>query len=72
MTAFVEDLRTGRFHSAPRVKCVPRAPGVYELTWSMGTSPTTMSGQARSSVAVIRDPTPHDHRKSCLPPSRLA
>jgi len=27
-----------------------------------------MSGQARSSVVVIRDSTPHDHRKSCLPP----
>lgn len=25
-----------------------------------------MNGQARSSVVVIRDSTPHDHRKSCL------
>ncbi|MFH0245786.1 IS3 family transposase [Streptomyces sp. HK10] len=27
-----------------------------------------MSGQARSSVVVIRDSTPRDHRRPCLPP----
>ncbi|MBA9050544.1 hypothetical protein BJ996_007379 [Streptomyces phaeogriseichromatogenes] len=40
VTAFVEDLRTGRqFRPGLRVKRVQRAPGVYELTWSMGTVP---------------------------------
>jgi hypothetical protein len=29
-----------------------------------------MSGQARSSVVVIRDSTLHDHRESCLPPGQ--
>lgn len=28
-----------------------------------------MNAQARSSVVVIRDSTPHDHWKPCLPPS---
>ena len=27
-----------------------------------------MSGQTRSHVVVIRDSTPHDHWKPCLPP----
>ncbi|CAL9671145.1 hypothetical protein [Streptomyces sp. enrichment culture] len=39
VTAFVEDLRTGRFRAGLRVKRVQRAPGIYELTWSMGTGP---------------------------------
>jgi len=39
VTAFVEDLRTGRFRAGLRIKGVQRAPGVYELTWSMGTGP---------------------------------
>ncbi|MEV6549282.1 hypothetical protein AB0M57_11275 [Streptomyces sp. NPDC051597] len=33
VTAFVEDLRTGRFRAGLRVKRVQRAPGVFELTW---------------------------------------
>ncbi|MEU5972014.1 hypothetical protein [Streptomyces globisporus] len=40
VAAFVEDLRTGgRFRPGLRIKGVRRAPGVYELTWSMGTGP---------------------------------
>ncbi|MGW2689506.1 hypothetical protein ACWC6I_40895 [Streptomyces sp. NPDC001414] len=39
VAAFVEDLRTGRFRAGLRVKRVQRAPGIYELTWSMGTGP---------------------------------
>ncbi len=40
VAAFVEDLRTGRpFRSGLRIKGVRRAPGVYELTWSMGAGP---------------------------------
>ncbi|MEU2732553.1 hypothetical protein ABZ650_33065 [Streptomyces griseoviridis] len=39
VTAFVEDLRTGRFRAGLRVKRVQRATGIYELTWSMGTGP---------------------------------
>ncbi|MFD0396202.1 hypothetical protein ACFQ3Z_44900 [Streptomyces nogalater] len=34
--AFVPDLRTGRFRPGLRVKRVRQAPGVYELSWSMG------------------------------------
>lgn len=33
-TAFVDDLRTGRFRAGPRVKGVRSAPGVFELTWA--------------------------------------
>ena len=39
VAAFVEDLRTGSFRAGLRVKRVQQAPGVYELTWSMGTGP---------------------------------
>ncbi|MFC9288720.1 hypothetical protein [Streptomyces sp. NPDC057052] len=39
MAAFVEDLRTGNFRAGLRIKRVQRAPGGYELTWSMGTGP---------------------------------
>jgi hypothetical protein len=39
VAAFVEDLRTGRFRAGLRVKRVQRVPGIYELTWSMGTGP---------------------------------
>ncbi|GAA2733537.1 hypothetical protein [Streptomyces nogalater] len=37
--AFVPDLRTGRFRPGLRVKRVRQAPGVYELSWSMGAGP---------------------------------
>ncbi|WP_236243616.1 hypothetical protein [Streptomyces sp. CC228A] len=41
VAAFVEDLRTGgHFRAGLRIKRVQRAPGVYELTWSMGTVAT--------------------------------
>ncbi|MEV6750069.1 hypothetical protein ACFVZJ_25620 [Streptomyces sp. NPDC058322] len=40
VTAFVHDLRTeGRFRAGLRVKHVSGFPGIYELTWSMGTGP---------------------------------
>ncbi|MEV7683197.1 hypothetical protein AB0O64_32350 [Streptomyces sp. NPDC088341] len=40
VAAFVEDLHAGgRFRAGLRVKRVQRAPGIYELTWSMGTGP---------------------------------
>lgn len=40
LDAFVPDLRTGRhFRPGLRIKGVRCAPGVYELTWSMGTGP---------------------------------
>ncbi|GAA4668038.1 hypothetical protein [Streptomyces youssoufiensis] len=39
MTAFVKDLRIGRFRAGLRVERVQCAPGIYELTWSMGTGP---------------------------------
>ncbi|MEU2855634.1 hypothetical protein [Streptomyces syringium] len=39
VAAFVEDLRTGRFRAGLRVKRVQRAPGIDELTWSMGAGP---------------------------------
>ncbi|MGW2601213.1 hypothetical protein [Streptomyces klenkii] len=34
VTAFVEDLRTGRFRAGLRIKGLRSAPGVYELTWA--------------------------------------
>ncbi|TXR94516.1 hypothetical protein EAO73_35130 [Streptomyces sp. col6] len=37
--AFVPDLRAGHFRTGLRVKRVQRTPGIYELTWSMGTGP---------------------------------
>ncbi|MEU3953593.1 hypothetical protein AB0F45_14935 [Streptomyces achromogenes] len=37
--AFVPDLRTGRIRPGLRVKRVRQAPGVYELSWSMGAGP---------------------------------
>ncbi|MFD9538346.1 hypothetical protein [Streptomyces sp. NPDC060010] len=38
VTAFVHDLRTGgRIRAGLRVKNVSGFPGIYELTWSMGT-----------------------------------
>ncbi|MCZ0983792.1 hypothetical protein O1L60_44305 [Streptomyces diastatochromogenes] len=41
VNVFVEDLRAGHgtFRPGLRVKGVRVAPGVYELTWSMGTGP---------------------------------
>ncbi|MGW5851799.1 hypothetical protein ACWFQ8_28295 [Streptomyces sp. NPDC055254] len=39
VSAFVDDLRTGRFRARLRVKRVQRASGIYELTWSMGSGP---------------------------------
>lgn len=39
VTAFVDDLRTGRFRPGLRVKRVQRTTGIYELTWSMGAGP---------------------------------
>ncbi|MEU9031485.1 hypothetical protein AB0D46_29010 [Streptomyces sp. NPDC048383] len=40
VAAFVDDLRTGgHFRAGLRVKRVQRAPGIYELTWSMGAGP---------------------------------
>ncbi|MFF8919162.1 hypothetical protein ACF08M_39200 [Streptomyces sp. NPDC015032] len=56
-TAFVHDLRTGRFRAGLRIKRVQRAPGIYELTWSMGTGP---AGRATWQYGPDRRPgTPH-------------
>ncbi|MFI2318840.1 hypothetical protein AMK17_25520 [Streptomyces sp. CB00072] len=40
VAAFVDDLRNGqRFRASLRIKRIRCAPGVFELTWSMGTGP---------------------------------
>ncbi|MGZ2362370.1 hypothetical protein LRE75_37940 [Streptomyces sp. 372A] len=58
VAAFVEDLRAGgRFRAGLRIKSVQRAPGIYELTWSMGTGP---AGRATWEYGAARRPgTPH-------------
>ncbi|WP_030889824.1 hypothetical protein [Streptomyces sp. NRRL S-1868] len=55
--AFVPDLRAGRFRAGLRVKRVQHAPGIYELTWSMGTGP---AGRATWQYGPEHRPgTPH-------------
>ncbi|MFH9561442.1 hypothetical protein ACH4NR_32530 [Streptomyces globisporus] len=58
LNAFVPDLRTGRrFRPGLRIKGVRRAPGVYELTWSIGTGP---AGRATFGYgAEVHPGTPH-------------
>ncbi|MFJ4858665.1 hypothetical protein [Streptomyces sp. NPDC088730] len=58
VAAFVEDLRAGgRFRAGLRIKRVQRAPGIYELTWSMGTGP---AGRATFEYGTeVRPGTPH-------------
>ncbi|MER5748163.1 hypothetical protein ABT097_33455 [Streptomyces sp. NPDC002225] len=58
VTAFVDDLRTGGpFRPGLRIKGVRCAPGVYELTWSMGTGP---AGRATWQYGPAQSPgTPH-------------
>ncbi|MEW1678159.1 hypothetical protein [Streptomyces noursei] len=57
VAAFVEDLCTGSFRAGLRVKRVQRAPGIYELTWSMGTGP---AGRATWEYGpALRPGTPH-------------
>ncbi|TXR94531.1 hypothetical protein EAO73_35005 [Streptomyces sp. col6] len=58
VAAFVENLRAGgSFRAGLRIKRVQRAPGVYELTWSMGTGP---AGRATFSYGPARLPgVPH-------------
>ncbi|WP_030723305.1 hypothetical protein [Streptomyces griseus] len=58
LDAFVPDLRTGRkFRPGLRIKGVRCAPGVYELTWSMGTGP---AGRATFEYGTeVRPGTPH-------------
>ncbi|MFB7918061.1 hypothetical protein [Streptomyces sp. NPDC056061] len=53
VTAFVEDLRTGRFRAGLRIKRVRCSPGVYELTWAGNGRATWSYGTER-----IRD-DPH-------------
>ncbi|MFD3976346.1 hypothetical protein [Streptomyces cyaneofuscatus] len=58
VAAFVDDLRTGsQFRPGLRIKGVRRTPGVYELTWSMGTGP---AGRATFEYGTeVRPGTPH-------------
>ncbi|MFJ1930438.1 MULTISPECIES: hypothetical protein [unclassified Streptomyces] len=59
VTAFVHDLRDtdGHFRAGLRIKRVQRAPGIYELTWSMGTGP---AGRATFEYGTeVRPGTPH-------------
>ncbi|MFD9572610.1 hypothetical protein ACFWBI_22530 [Streptomyces sp. NPDC059982] len=58
VTAFVDDLRTGgRIRAGLRVKNVSGFPGIYELTWSMGTGP---AGRATWQYGPeLRPGTPH-------------
>ncbi|MCX5079178.1 hypothetical protein OHA84_38195 (plasmid) [Streptomyces sp. NBC_00513] len=58
VTAFVDDLRTGsRIRAGLRVKNISGFPGIYELTWSMGTGP---AGRATWQYgATLRPGTPH-------------
>jgi hypothetical protein len=58
VTAFVHDLRAdGRFRAGLRVKHLGGFPGIYELTWSMGTDP---AGRATWQYGPPRRPgTPH-------------
>ncbi|WP_329028091.1 hypothetical protein [Streptomyces sp. NBC_00690] len=58
VNAFVHDLRTGRgFRPGLRVKQVSGFPGIYELTWSMGTGP---AGRATWQYGSAVSPTtPH-------------
>ncbi|MEU4181063.1 hypothetical protein [Streptomyces sp. NPDC026589] len=56
VTAFVHDLRAGRqLRPGLRIKGVRRYPGVYELTWSMGTGP---AGRATWQYGPRSAPTP--------------
>ncbi len=65
VAAFVDDLRTGRpFRPGLRIKGVRRTPGVYELTWSMGTGPAGRATFERSRGAprhTARHLAPHRH-----------
>ncbi|MDQ1444327.1 MAG: hypothetical protein QOI20_791 [Acidimicrobiaceae bacterium] len=58
VTAFVHDLRAGgRFRAGLRVKHLSGFPGIYELTWSMGTGP---AGRATWQYGpALRPDTPH-------------
>ncbi|MGW6455551.1 hypothetical protein ACWF94_06405 [Streptomyces sp. NPDC055078] len=54
VTAFVHDLRAdGRFRAGLRVKHLSEFPGIYELTWSMGTGP---AGRATWQYGPARRP----------------
>ncbi|MFD4756404.1 hypothetical protein [Streptomyces sp. NPDC058426] len=58
VNAFVHDLRAdGRFRAGLRVKHLSGFPGIYELTWSMGTGP---AGRATWQYgSAVRPNTPH-------------
>ncbi|MBV7255023.1 hypothetical protein [Streptomyces albidoflavus] len=58
VTGFVQDLRGGgHFRAGLRVKRLSGFPGIYELTWSMGTGP---AGRATWQYGpALRAGTPH-------------
>ncbi|MGW0538629.1 hypothetical protein [Streptomyces sp. NPDC003032] len=58
VTAFVHDLRADeRFRAGLRVKHLSGFPGIYELTWSMGTGPAGRATWRHPGVDACGDDT---------------